>query len=86
MSPADEVIVRVLDPADDRSSFRSGNMDLDRFFLRYAGQNQFRPHIGTTRVAVRGPSLLGFATVSAAHLEVSVLPAELRTDFGGLVL
>jgi len=78
MFPADEVIVRVLDPADDRSRFRSGNIDLDRFFQRYAGQNQFRHHLGTTWVAVRGPSLLGFATVSAAHLEVSVLPAELQ--------
>jgi GNAT superfamily N-acetyltransferase len=78
MSPADEVVVRVLEPADDRSGFRSGNIDLDRFFQRYAGQNQFRHHIGTTWVAVRGSSLLGFATVSAAHLEVSVLPPGLR--------
>lgn len=78
MSLADDVVVRVLDPADNRSDFHSGNIDLDRFFLRYAGQNQFRHHIGTTWVAVRGSSLLGFATVSAAHLEVSVLPVELR--------
>ncbi|MEN9786905.1 MAG: hypothetical protein RLZZ299_2169 [Pseudomonadota bacterium] len=78
MFPDDEVVVRVLDPADDRSDFRSGNIDLDRFFQRYAGQNQFRHHIGTTWVAVRGSSLLGFTTVSAAHLEVGVLPAELR--------
>lgn len=78
MSPAEDVVVRMLEPADDRSGFRSGNIDLDRFFQRYAGQNQFRHHIGTTWVAVRGSSLLGFATMSAAHLEVSVLPAELR--------
>ena len=78
MSLADEVVVRVLEPADDRSNFQSGNIDLDRFFQRYAGQNQFRHHIGTTWVAVRGASLLGFATVSAAHLEVGALPAELR--------
>ena len=78
MSPTDEVVIRLLDPTDDRSSFRSGNIDLDRFFQRFAGQNQFRHHIGTTWVAVRGSSLLGYATVSAAHLDVSVLPAELR--------
>jgi GNAT superfamily N-acetyltransferase len=78
MSRADEVLVRLLDPADDRSNFRSGNIDLDRFFQRYAGQNQFRHHIGTTWVAVRESRLLGFVTVSAAHLEVGVLPAELR--------
>lgn len=79
MSPAeDDVVVRLLSPADDRASFRSGNIDLDRFFQRSAGQDQFRHHIGTTWVAVRGSNLLGFATVSAAHLEMSALPAELR--------
>ena len=36
----------------DRSQFCSGNADLDRFFVRYAGQNQFRHHIGTTYVAI----------------------------------
>ncbi len=78
MSPADDVSVRVLDPADDRTTFRSGDVELDRFFHRYAGQNQFRPHLGTTWVATRGASLLGFATISAAHLEVGVLPEERR--------
>ena len=40
--------VRRLEPNDDRSTSRSGEPDLDRFFLRYAGQNQFRHHLGTT--------------------------------------
>jgi len=67
--------VRRLEPDDDRSGFSSGNVDLDRFFLRYAGQNQFRHHIGTTYVAV-GPSgiIAGFATVSAS----SVAPGVVR--------
>ena len=39
---------------DDRTRFRSGDADLDRFFQAYAGQNQFRHHIGTTYVAVEG--------------------------------
>lgn len=73
-----EVVVRRLAPTDDRSAFRSGNIDLDRFLQRYAGQNQFRHHIGTTWVALRGPDVLGFATVSAAHLEVSALPERMR--------
>jgi GNAT superfamily N-acetyltransferase len=77
-SQADAVLVRQLEPSDDRSTFRSGNIDLDRFFQRYAGQNQFRHHIGTTWVAVRGADILGFATVSAGHLEVGVLPADAR--------
>ena len=44
--------VRRLEAGDERSGFRSGDADLDRFFHRYAGQNQFRHHIGTTWVAV----------------------------------
>ena len=67
-------VVRRLEPADDRSTFRSGNPDLDRFFSRYAGQNQFRHHIGTTYVAVDAHGrIAGFATVSASVIS----PAEL---------
>ena len=77
MSP-DDVIVRRLEPADDRSSFRSGDIDLDRFFQRFAGQNQFRPHLGTTWVASRSSAILGFVTVSAGHLEAGDMPDSLR--------
>lgn len=70
--------VRALLPADDRKSFRSGDHDLDRFFSKYAGQNQFRHHIGTTYVAVDGERILGFATVAPGHLETEALPATLR--------
>lgn len=78
MSRADDFVLRPLEPADDRSTVRSGNIDLDRFFQRFAGQNQFRHHIGTTWVAVCGDRILGFATVSAAHFELGALPEELR--------
>jgi Zn-dependent oligopeptidase len=54
--------VRRLLKADDRSQFHCGDPDLDRFFHRYAGQNQFRHHIGTTFVAVRE----GFSHVFAS--------------------
>lgn len=67
--------VRKLRPHDDRSSFESGDVDLDRFFRRFAGQNQFKHHIGTTYVAEEDGALLGFATVSAAQIEVQDLPA-----------
>jgi GNAT superfamily N-acetyltransferase len=61
--------VRRLRPDDDRSTFRSGNLDLDRFFARYAGQNQFRHHVGTTYVAVdRSGFIAGFATVVASEI------------------
>jgi GNAT superfamily N-acetyltransferase len=72
------VVIRALTPRDDRSRFRSGNIDLDGFFQRFAGQNQFRHHIGVTYVAIDGSTILGFATVAATSLETSVLPAVQR--------
>ncbi|MBK8597111.1 MAG: GNAT family N-acetyltransferase [Holophagales bacterium] len=70
------LLIRALVPEDDRSAFRSGNIDLDRFFRRFAGQNQFRHYVGVTYVAVDGDSILGFVTVAAASIELaSVSPA-----------
>ncbi|HEX7600001.1 MAG TPA: GNAT family N-acetyltransferase [Polyangiaceae bacterium] len=71
------VEVRRLRPEDERSGFDSGDPDLDRFFRRFAGQNQFRHHIGTTYVAEDGGRILGFATVAAAHLEIRDVLAKL---------
>lgn len=70
--------VRRLEPDDDRSLFHSGNVDLDRFFERYAGQNQFRHHIGTTYVAInRAGIIAGFATVTASEIAPeAVVPSK----------
>jgi predicted N-acetyltransferase YhbS len=69
------VSVRRLRSSDDRSGFRSGQVDLDRFFLRFAGQNQFRHHLGTTYVALdEDDRIVGFATVSASRIDVQDLP------------
>lgn len=70
--------IRVLRTSDDRATFRSGDPDLDRFLHKYAGQNQFRHHIGTTYVAAEGDRILGYATVAPGHIEVDDLPAALR--------
>lgn len=71
--------VRKLTPEHDRSKFRSGNTDLDRFFASYAGQNQFRHHIGTTYVAIDSEgTIAGFATVSAAEVAPDSIPAPKR--------
>ena len=70
--------VRALREDDDRTSFRSGDADLDRFFQQFAGQNQFRHHLGVTYVAVEGRSILGFATVAAAHVEIEGVPLAVR--------
>ena len=70
--------IRLLRESDDRSSFRSGDLDLDRFLQKYAGQNQFRHHIGATYVAVEAGRVLGYATVAPGHIEIEDLPAKLR--------
>ncbi len=68
--------VRRLERGDGRTDFRSGNVDLDRFFVSYAGQNQFRHHIGTTYVAVdRTGFIAGFATVTASEIAPASIPA-----------
>ncbi|HXV60096.1 MAG TPA: GNAT family N-acetyltransferase [Vicinamibacteria bacterium] len=72
------IAVRQLRPEDDRADFRSRNIDLDRFFHKYAGQNQFRHHIGTTYVAVDEGRILGFATVSPSQIDVERISAARR--------
>jgi len=72
------ISVRRLRPDDDRSQFRSGNIDLDRFFQRFAGQNQFRHHLGTTYVAVEDGAILGFATVAPSEIATDGLPEARR--------
>ena len=70
--------IRRLSEQDDRSQFTSGDDDLDRFFHRFAGQNQFRHYVGVTYVAVDSDRILGFVTVAASQLEGDNLPAVLR--------
>jgi GNAT superfamily N-acetyltransferase len=70
--------IRALRPGEDRSAFQSGDEALDRFFHRYAGQNQFRHHLGVTYVAVEGSRILGFATVAPRHVDIEGLPERLR--------
>ena len=71
--------VRRLTAEDDRARFRSGNADLDRFFERYAGQNQFRHHIGTTYVAVDAAGKIGgYATVAASEISPEAIATRGR--------
>lgn len=73
-----EIHIRCLEPSDDRIGFHSGNIDLHRFFQRYAGQNQFRHHIGTTCVAVHDDRITGFVTISSGEMVAERLPKTLR--------
>ncbi len=70
--------IRALQEGDDRSRFQCGDADLDRFLHRFAGQNQFRHHMGVTYVAVEEGRILGFATVAPGHVEIEDLPAATR--------
>lgn len=70
--------IRLLRSADDRSSFQCGDESLDRFLRHYAGQNQFRHHIGVTYVAVEDTRILGYVTVAPRHLEIEDLPQKVR--------
>lgn len=71
--------VRRLEPADDRSEFSCGNVELDRFFRQYAGQNQFRHHLGTTYVAIEEDGrIAGFATVSPTEILAERVPSSMK--------
>lgn len=72
----DPVRIRKLTPDDDRRNFSSGDPDLDRFFKRYAGQNQFRRHIGVTYIATDEASILGFVTAVPSEIAIENLSPE----------
>lgn len=76
-----KIEVRQLRRDDDRSRFRSGDAALDLFFAKYAAQNQFRHHIGTTYVATEQGAIAGFATVAPASIQVDQLPLDQRHRF-----
>lgn len=71
--------IRQLLPTDSREEFSSGDVDIDRFFRKYAGQNQFRHYVGTTYVAVdENGRISGFATVCPGEIQLNDLPARLQ--------
>jgi GNAT superfamily N-acetyltransferase len=78
--------IRRLRPEDDRRGFQSTDIDLDRFFQRYAGQNQFRHHIGTTYIALEGEHIAGFATIAPSEIDVLALPGKARRRLPGYPL
>ncbi len=73
-----EVSIRLLKPDDSRAQFTCGDIELDRFFQRYAGQNQFRHHIGSTYVAELGDRIAGFVTVSPGDMTADAIAAAFK--------
>ncbi|HEY5539970.1 MAG TPA: GNAT family N-acetyltransferase [Coriobacteriia bacterium] len=68
------MIVRFLQPADDRSQFSCGDPDYDDFIRKYAGQNEFRHRIGRTLVVVEDERVMAYATFTLGELAVDALP------------
>ena len=68
-----EYQIRPLQKSDNRKEFKSGQTDLDHFFWRYAGQNQFRHHIGVSYIATDENTIFGYITLAAGNLEVEKL-------------
>jgi len=60
--------VRLLSKSDNRKNFSCGNIELDYFFQKFAGQNQFKNYIGTNYVAIENENILGFISVSSGEI------------------
>lgn len=69
---------RALLEADKRSGFESGEPAIDRFFHEFAGQNQWRHHLGVTYCLFNNESPIAFVTLSAGSLDSTELPQEMR--------
>ena len=70
-----KIEVRKLEKRDSRADFSSGDIEIDRFFVKFAGQNQFKHKIGTTYIAVDSSSqnILGYATVTISSMNIEAL-------------
>lgn len=75
---------RLLQADDDRSQFCCGNIELDRFFQRYAGQNQFRHYIGSSYILHNKQQIAGFVTVLAGEICAENLSDNLKKTPAGL--
>ena len=61
--------IRSLKKSDNRSGFTCGNLELDYFFQKFAGQNQYKHYIGVTYVAVLKEKIIGFISVNSSSLQ-----------------
>lgn len=73
--------IRILKKSDDRSSFSCGDIELDYYFQKFAGQNQFKHFVGTTYITTDEHSIFGFITVSAGSLMRDDLPEVIQKKF-----
>ncbi len=71
------LVIRVLAKDDNKKDFFSGEVELDIFFKKYAGQNQFKHYIGTTYIATLNDQIVGFITVNASSIRVQELKSKI---------
>lgn len=78
-----QIEIRKLEKRDNREEFSSGEIEIDRFFLKFAGQNQFKHRIGSTYVAIESTSqqIVGYATVSVGSMNVHELDVSEFSQF-----
>lgn len=72
------MIIRLLQPADDRTKFSCGDPAYDNFLRRYAGQAQFKHRFSSTMVAVENERVVGYATFSIGDVKNDDLPERYR--------
>ena len=70
------ISIRILKKSDNRDGFSCGEIELDYFFQKYVGQNQFKHYIGVTYIATDEKSIFGFATLSVATLSREEFPLK----------
>jgi len=73
-----KIEIRKLEKRDNRQEFRSGEIEIDRFFVKFAGQNQFKHKIGNTYIAVdrESETILGYTTISIGSMNIDGLNIE----------
>lgn len=68
------MIVRLLQPSDERTGFSCGDPDYDDYIRKYAGQNDFRHHVGRTLVVVDDERVVAYATFALGEVAADELP------------
>ncbi len=63
-----------MQPSDERRGFGCGDPDYDDYIRKYAGQNDFRHHVGRTLVVVDDERVVAYATFALGEVAVDELP------------
>ena len=72
-STASKIVFRKLSRTDNRTKFQSTNEQLNHFFRKNAGQNQFKHKISGTYLLTDEKDILAFVTLSPTVVERSLL-------------